>query len=59
ADEVRRQPLKELDPGESLTLTMSNLQAPDGFRQVAVVVEPPAGVVEYDSASNRAEATLT
>ncbi|MEM3207738.1 MAG: matrixin family metalloprotease, partial [Halobacteria archaeon] len=43
ADEVRRQPLKELDPGESLTLTMSNLQAPDGFRQVAVVVEPPAG----------------
>lgn len=56
--EVRRDPLKALAPGESLTLTYSNLLAPGDFGRAAVVVEPPAGVVEYDAANNRAEAAV-
>ncbi len=56
--EVRRDPLKELAPGESLTLTYTNLLASGDFSRAAVVVEPPAGVVEYDAANNRAEATV-
>lgn len=57
--EVRRDPLKSLEPGESLTLTYTNLLAPGDFDRAAVVVEPPAGVAEYDAANNRAEAALS
>lgn len=56
--EVRRDSLKELAPGESLTLTYTNLLASGDFSRAAVVVEPPAGVVEYDAANNRAEAAV-
>lgn len=57
-EEVRSEPLQELAPGRSLTLTLSNLKAPAGFTEVAVVVEPAGGVAEYDAENNRAEAML-